>query len=68
MSSNDYDFDDDYDLTSSKAQMPIIFFYFVPWIGLAICAFAAIILIIRKSKSEMTAKLDNAEKVHIEID
>lgn len=42
----------DYDLATSlsnvNTKMPIIFSYFVPWIGLAISIFATVVLLLRK--------------------
>ena len=42
----------DYDLVTSlstvNTQMPIIFSYFVPWIGLVISIFATVVLLLRK--------------------
>ena len=45
-SSQDYDFA--FSLSTVNTQMPIIFSYFVPWIGLAICIFATVVLLLRK--------------------
>ena len=49
-SSQDYEFA--VYLSFINVQIPVIFSYFVPWIGLAIFAFATLILIVRKRTEE----------------
>lgn len=49
-SSQDYEFA--LYLSYVNFQIPIIFSYFVPWIGLAVFAFATVILIVRKRTEE----------------